>query len=285
MRRLSSLRSLTFTCLASGLLLATGCKREADQIAPDDVVSAEDHGGGDEETALSSDLLTAAAPQDETRTGSPAVAGAVELVRLVGTCATRTYTADTRTLVIDFGPTNCLCPDGRYRRGKIIVVFTGNDLRRHSGATVTRENYFVNDNQHTATRVFTDVGSGSFSVDVPSASIIFANNGGTHSWTAHRVFTQTAGYGTPTIADDEYRVTGTASGTNRRGVGYTATIGQPLVKRFTAGCFRHFVAGTVSLTNANGKTLLLNYDPAGTQQCDNIASVTVNGHTRTITLR
>ncbi|MBD2769142.1 hypothetical protein IC235_14705 [Hymenobacter sp. BT664] len=282
-------RSLTLACLASGLLLTTGCKREADQVAPTDVVSAEDHGSSDEEMAFSSDLLTVATPQDETVTGSPAVAGAAELGRLLGTCATRSYNADTRTLVIDFGPTNCLCPDGRYRRGKIVVVFTGSDRRQHSGAIVSRENYFVNDNQHTATRIFTNLGNGSFTVDVPAtppASIIFANNGGTHTWTGHRVYTRTAGYGTPQLADDEYSITGTTSGTNRRGVSYTATIVQPLIKRFTPGCFRHFVSGTVSIVNSKGNTLLLNYDPAGTGTCDNIASVTVNGGTpRTITLR
>jgi hypothetical protein len=284
--RTSSLRSLAFACLASSLLLTTACKRESDQIAPDDVVSAEDHGSGDEETALSSDILTAAAPQDETVIGSAAVAGTAELGRLIGTCATRTYTAETRTLVIDFGPTNCLCPDGRYRRGKIVVVFTGADLRRHSGATVTRVNYFVNDNQHTATRIFTYLGNGSFSLDVPSASIILANNGGTHSWTARRVFTRTAGFGTPQVSDDEYSITGTSSGTNRRGMSYTANIDRPLIKRFTVGCFRHFVSGTVNIANSKGNTLLLNYDPAGTGVCDNIASVTINGkRTRTITLR
>ncbi|WP_035567231.1 hypothetical protein [Hymenobacter sp. IS2118] len=284
--RTVSLRALAFACLASGLLLTTGCQRDADQVAPDDVVSAEDHGSSDEETALSSDLLTAAQPQDESVTGSPAVAGAAEMGRLFGTCATRTYTAETRTLVIDFGPTNCLCPDGRYRRGKIVVVFTGPNLRRHSGAIVTRVDYFVNDNQHTATRIFTDLGNGSFSLNIPSASIILANGGGTHSWTARRVFTRTAGFGTPQLADDEYSITGTASGTNRRGVDYTATIGQPLIKRFTAGCFRHFVSGTVKIENSKDNTLLLNYDPTGAGVCDNIASVTINGkRTRTITLR
>ncbi|WP_210513909.1 hypothetical protein [Hymenobacter terricola] len=284
--RTRSFRSLAFACLASGLLLTTGCKRDADQVVTsDDVVSAEDTGNSEEETALSSDLITAAVPTDETVTGSPAAAGAADLARLVGTCATRTYVADTRTLTIDFGPTNCLCPDGRYRRGKIVIVFTGNDLHRHSGATVTRENYFVNDNQHTATRIFTDLSGGSFSVDVPSASIIFANNGGTHSWTAHRVFTRTAGYATPQISDDEYSITGSATGTNRRGISYTANIVQPLIKHFTVGCFRHFVSGTVNIANSKGNTLLLNYDPAGTGACDNIASVTINGtRTRTIIL-
>lgn len=45
------------------------------------------------------------------------------------------------------------------------------------------------------------------------------------------------------------------------------------------------MAGTVEITNFKEKSMLLDYDPTGTQACDNIATVTVNGHTRTITLR
>jgi hypothetical protein len=45
----------------------------------------------------------------------------------MGTCvlATLDTTASTWVLTIDFGATNCLCTDSKYRRGKIICVFTG----------------------------------------------------------------------------------------------------------------------------------------------------------------
>ncbi len=282
--RTSSFRSLSLLAvLAGSLLLATSCQKDNDQAAPDDIVSAEDHGAADEENALTSDLLAAAAPQDETQTNSAAEADAQELARVLPACATRRYNAEARTLTIDFGPTNCLCRDGRYRRGQIVVVFTGADRRRHSGAVVTRVNYFVNDNQHTGTRIFTDKGQGSFSLDVQNASIITPE--GTHAWTSHREYTRLAGFGTPLLADDVYAVTGTAEGTNRKGVSYSATIAEPLRKVLSPGCARHFVAGTVNLSNSRGRTALLNYDPTNSQACDNIASVTINGRTRRITLR
>lgn len=278
------LRSFALAGLASGLLLATGCKRQADTITPDqDVTTAEDSSDAERETALSADVLTAAAPQDETQTGSAAVAGNAELIRVYGPCATRTYVAATRTLTIDFGPTNCLCPDGRYRRGQIVVRFTGADPKRHAGAVVTRENYFVNDNQHTATRTFTGLGGGSYAVDVANGSVIYANNGGTHSWTAHRDYARTAGYGTPQVSDDVYSVTGQSAGTNRKGTSYTATITKPLIKR--GDCYKYYVAGVVTLANDKGNTLTLDYDPTGTQACDNVASVTANGWTKMITIR
>ncbi|SFQ76418.1 hypothetical protein [Hymenobacter arizonensis] len=280
--RTSALRSLALACLASGLLLATGCQRKS-TAEPDDITSAEDRSEDNVETALSSDAMQAAGPADPSVQGSAYLLTEAEFRIRFGSCATRSYDFNARTLTIDFGPTNCLCPDGRYRRGKIRVRFTTDVLTRRAGAVVTRDTYFVNDNQHTATRTFTDLGLGSFTVDVTNASIVRANNGGTHSWTANWTFTRTAGYGTPQASDDVYSVTGSANGTNRRGVTYVTLIQTPLIKR--GDCFKYFVAGTISITNANAQAMLLNYDPTGTQDCDRVASVTVNGRTKTITLR
>ncbi|WP_426060601.1 hypothetical protein [Hymenobacter sp. B1770] len=280
--RTSALRSLALACLASGLLFATGCQR--DSIAePDDITSAEDRSEDNVETAISSDAMHSAGPADPSVQGSAYLTTDAEFRIRFGACATRSYDFAARTLTIDFGPSNCLCPDGRYRRGKIRVRFTTDVLTRRAGAVVTRDNFFVNDNQHTATRTFTDLGLGSFSVDVTDASIIRANNGGAHSWSANWTFTRTAGYGTPQVSDDAYSVTGSANGTNRRGVAYTTVVQTPLIKR--GDCFKYFVAGTISITNAKAQVMLLNYDPTGTQDCDRIASVTVNGRTKTITLR
>ncbi|MBF9141527.1 hypothetical protein [Hymenobacter properus] len=277
--RTFSLRSLTFACLASGLLLTASCNRKSDDAAPDDITTAEDRSEDNIETAVSSDAKLAG-PTDPTVQGSSYATTDAEFRARFGSCATRSYDYNTRTLTIDFGPTNCLCPDGRYRRGQILVRFTTDVQTRRAGAVVTRQNYFVNDNQHTATRTFTDLGLGSFSVDVTNASIIRANNGGTHSWTASWTFTQTAGFGTPQFSDDVFSVTGSSAGTNRNGVGYTTTVQSPLTKR--GDCFKYFVQGTISISNTKGKTMVLDY---GNGACDNTATVSINGRTRTITLR
>ena len=283
MRHLSAFRAVAFATLASSLLLATSCKKN-DELPTDDVVSAEDAGQGDEENAATADLVEAAAPQDATDPASPAVSAA-DWQRLVSNCATRTYNAATRTLTLDFGPTNCLCPDGRYRRGQLTAVFSGPYRQPGAVVTINRTNYFVNDNQHLGTRIITSLGNGSFDLSVQNASIIFANKGGTTAWSSERHYTRTAGFGTATILDDAYTVTGSLTGTNRRSVSYTATIKEPLVRKFSAGCARHFISGTIEITNSKEKAMLLDYDPAGTQACDNVASVTVNGRTRTIYLK
>ena len=278
--RTATLRSLALACFASAALLTTSCNRNNDATPTDDIATAEDRTDDNSETAMSSEAMQMAGPTDAQVQGSANVITDAEFRARFGSCATRSYDFATKTLTIDFGTTNCLCADGRYRRGKILVRFTTDVNRRTAGAVVTRVDYFINDNQHIATRTFTDIGSGSFTVDVTNASIIRANNGGTHSWTANWTFTRTAGFGTPQVSDDVYSVTGSATGINRKNVGYTTTIQSPLIKR--ADCPKYFVQGTMVITNTNSKVMTLDY---GTGTCDNVATVTVNGHTRTIQLR
>ncbi|RYU80081.1 hypothetical protein [Hymenobacter persicinus] len=280
----SAFRSLGLATLASSLLLlSTACNK--DNTAPaDNLESAEDNGSAEEENAAIGDIINATAPADASLANGDYAASLEDRDKVLGRCATRTYNPATRTLTIDFGTTNCLCPNGKTRRGKIVVVFSPGPYRQPGAVTtVTLVNYFVNDNQHTGTRVLTNLGNGSFSLDVQNASIITPT--GTHSWSSQRQYQRTAGFGTPTILDDEYLVSGQATGTNRKKVSYTATIQQPLLKKFAPGCARHFVSGTVNITNSREKGMLLNYDPTGTAACDNIATITVNGRTRTITLR
>lgn len=279
-----SLRSFGYTALAGSLLLlgTAACNKDSDQTDPEITTTAEDSGRAEDETGSLNDIVEAAAPADLTLTNGP-VAEPADLARVLGTCATRTYDSSTRTLTIDFGPTNCIGPNGVAHRGKIVAVFTGALWQAGSSVTVTLVNYYRNDNQHTGSRLITYTGNGSFTLDVQNASIVTTN--GTHSWASQRTYTCLAGQGTRTILDNQYSVTGQASGTNRRGVSYTAIIQTPLLKVFTPGCARFFTAGTVSITNDRSETpILLNYDPSGTQACDNIASVTRNGRTRTIRL-
>ncbi|AHJ95729.1 hypothetical protein [Hymenobacter swuensis] len=276
----SAFRTLGFAALASSTLLLAACDKTNDpQATADAATSAEDQSLAEDENATVADLVEAAAPADAAVNGS-AAAEPTDLGRVAGNCLTRTYDAPTRTLTLDFGTTNCVGPNGVARRGKIVAVFSGPYRQAGATVTITLQNYYRNDNLHTGTRTITNLGQGSWSLDVQNASV--TTTAGTHTWASQRTYTRTAGFGTRTIADDEYTVNGQTSGTNRKGVSYTATVQQPLIKRFQLGCARTFVAGTVKILTSKEKELVLNYDPTGTQACDNIASVTVNGVTRTI---
>lgn len=275
----STSRLLSCVALAGSLLTLAACDKTNDPQTTDFTASAEDQSVAEDENAAMGDLVEAASPADITVAGSPAAESA-DLVRLAGSCFTRTFDAATRTLTLDFGPVNCIGPNGVARRGKIVAVFAGPYRQAGSTVTVTLVDYYRNDNRHTGTRTITHLGGGSWSLNVQDASVTTPL--GTHTWASQRQYTRTAGAATRTVLDDIYSVTGQASGTNRRGVAYTATIEQPLIKKFELGCARTFVAGTVSITNSKEKSMLLNYDPTNTQACDNLASLTINGKTKVI---
>ncbi len=202
---------------------------------------------------------------------------------LAGPCANVTVdTANSlKTVTVDFGTSNCTCVDGRNRRGKIIITFTGKYRDQGTVITHTFDNYFVDDNQVMGTKKVTNIGNYTYTVEV-NGTIIKANNGGTITWTSTRTRTWTQGYNTLLIGDDVYEVTGSSSGTNAQGKNFTKTILTPLVRKMAVGCRRNFVQGTMEIVVAGGRTRKVDY---GDGTCDDLATVTIGNRTRTIILR
>ena len=203
---------------------------------------------------------------------------------VLGSCATVTIdtTSSPRTVTINFGTSNCLCADNRYRRGKIIATWTGRYRDAGTVITISFDGYYVNDNQikgtHTTTNLgLTNAGHPLYKVEV-NGSIIKANNGGTITWTSTRQREWVAGYTTLNILDDTYSITGTASGTNASGASYTIAITQALVRNMS--CY-WFESGKVEVTPAGRLTRTLDYGSTG---CDNKATVTIGNNTFNVTL-
>lgn len=203
---------------------------------------------------------------------------------IIGNCAT--FSVDTvgfpHTITIDFGDTNCLCPDGRYRRGKILVSFTGPYRQVGTVITHTFDNYFVNDNQVMGTKVVTNAGKNEnnhtcFTISVDGI-IIKANGGGQITWISNREREWILGEDTFTRFDDVYLITGEGQGTTASGNNYSVLITNPLRKEISC---RYFVSGTFEFTPGDRPKRIFDY---GDGECDNIATVTVNGNTRTIYL-
>lgn len=199
-------------------------------------------------------------------------------------CATVTLdtTAIPYVLTIDFGDTNCLCNDGRYRRGQIIVTFNGR--YRHPGTVITHtlQDYHVDDNWIEGTHVLTNMGENGngnlyFTIEVVGV-IHLADNGGTISWNSSREREWIQGSGTGTPWDDIYLITGTADGVNASGETWEKEIITAL--RAELAC-RFIVSGTMEIRPENRPVRLLDF---GNGECDNIATVVVNGVTYTITL-
>lgn len=198
-------------------------------------------------------------------------------------CATIIHdtTTNPRTLSIDYGSTNCLCADGKNRRGKIMVSYTGPYRQAGTVITHTFNNYYVNDNQVLGTKTVTNMGTNTagnlyYNIDVNGQ--INKASGGTISWTSQRVREWIQGSSTMNILDDIYLITGSGSGTSANGNSFTVQITNPL--RVELICPR-IVSGTIVVTPSNKPARTLDY---GSGACDANATVTINGNTYPITL-
>jgi hypothetical protein len=211
---------------------------------------------------------------------------------LLSPCATVTVTPDSAgnggNLVVDFGNTNCLCRDFRYRRGRILVDYTGRYRDSLTVITTTFQDYYVgtdtsNMYQVLGTKTVTNKGrNGSgqiwFTVEV-DGQLINGNNQ-TMEWNSSRTRTWTAGETTPlNWLDDEYLIGGTANGVSFERRSYTLNITTPLHVDYDCRWIR---SGVIELTPQGKSTRVLDYGP---DNCDNAATVTVNGTTFNITLR
>lgn len=206
---------------------------------------------------------------------------------LAASCATITVDtlAAAKTITVNFGATNCYCNDERFRRGALIISFTGKYRDSLTVITVTPQNYFVNDNQVTGSKTITNKGHNAANHLVyeinANIQVIKANGGGTISWQGNRQREWITGESTLTWADDIYSITGSSSGSASNGNSFSSVITSPLIRNMSIGCRRHFTQGKIEHTPGGKATRYIDY---GIGICDNQATVTINGNTYTITL-
>lgn len=210
-------------------------------------------------------------------------------------CATVTR-GDTNAMpnvvTIDFGTSNCLCNDGKYRRGRIIINCPPPSAARDSGALFHHEfqDFYVNDNKVYGYIDVKNIGLSPegfhhFKWDI-IGGLELANGAGTTIWESHQVNAYLEGFDTPQRMDDKIGVHGNSSGTTQTGETYTSEIDSmaPLKRRFSIGCRKHFISGTAYVTPQGKPTRTIDYGPDMPEVCDDIATVTVNGQTYTINL-
>jgi len=203
---------------------------------------------------------------------------------LLGPCATKTLDtlALPHVLTINFGNVNCLCNDGKYRRGLIIISFTGHYRDSAAVHNTTLSDFYVNDNHIMGNRSRLNNGrnaAGHFTVStVINSSIAFYLSGDTLVWNTSQTKEWLHGYWSPNFIDDAYLITGSSNGLKPNGISYTKTILTPLKRVYSCN---YFVSGSVQLIQSNRPTRIIDY---GNGQCNPWATLTVNGVTHTIHL-
>lgn len=273
--------------LSAGLLslVFVSCRKDKEEELDNDTTSSVEYAIADN---AFNDVASIA---DEAYDGSLDTYRTTSSNRVMSTCATISFdtTTSPKSLTIDFGSTDCLCGDSNYRRGKIIVTWTGPYRDSGSVRTITFDNYFVNFNQLLGTKTVTNNGTNSsghpvFSVTV-NGSIVwdsaYYGGGGTSTYTSTRTREWVAGYSTYQWLDDVYLISGTASGVTRTGSSYTMSTSEALKKEIG---FRHFTDGTLNFTPSGKFTRTIDYGYVNGQR-DNLAQVTINGYTFVVQLK
>ena len=265
--------------LISSLFILSSCKKDRDDL--NDTTVASDN---EQNETFSNDVMNIADNAAKTGSAGFRTSEEQEVYEVLSTCATVTHDtiATPRVLIIDFGSSNCLCADGRNRRGKIIVTYTGRYFETGAIKTMNFDNFYRNDNKLEGTRTITNNGldaQGRMNWTINAQNMkITKSNGKVHTWNSVRTRTMLAGNDTKTWTDDVYQITGNASGTNANGINYTANITKPLHRAMSC---RWIDSGTIEITPEGKAMRTVDF---GSGNCDDQATVRVRNKTRNITL-
>jgi hypothetical protein len=205
----------------------------------------------------------------------------------IGECATvgTDTISNPHTLTIRFGPTDCVCLDGRKRRGTIIVSYSGRYTDTAQVHTITYDHYFVNGNQLTgfvkSIRKDTTVAGNwyykilvndslNMSPDPLQSQYVIWQGTLTRKWIS--------GFGTGSDrSDDAFSISGSATLTRPNGHVFTFDIAAPL--QFAMNC-DFCEAGIVNVSGYKGARTV-NY---GAGNCDNVGQCSIGTNVFNITL-
>jgi hypothetical protein len=198
---------------------------------------------------------------------------------MLSPCATVTIDLVTspHVLTIDFGSADCLCFDGKYRRGKILISYTG--LYRDSASlhTISFNNYYVNNYKVEGTTTVVNNGhnaAGNLTFSVQVDATITDSSGHVLTYSSARTREWVAGESTAGLlgwVDDVYSITGTASGTDFSGTTFTSNITSALIVALNC---RWIEAGKIDFTPAGKLTRHLDF---GNGDCDNKMNIKIGG--------
>lgn len=289
---------MTFNaCVGAGILLAfltiASCKKDASQqtstpVSTEEATTmsqenAEVEGDDDDvtEIGLSAGADLEVAAKATTEAGFTAAGGNLgarldlfaDLYFKLGSCATLTVTKSDstfpKTLTIDYGTAGCICRDGKFRRGTIILNFTAPIRRAGAVLTITFQDYYVNRKHIEGVKTITNLsaaGAIKYSVEVKDGKISWPNG----RWLMHtslKTVTQIQGMDTRTIRDDVYSIDVHAENKYANGTTVIRDTKEPLIK--PVAC-EWIVKGILKI-QINNATFFIDF---GDGNCNNKAILT-----------
>ena len=201
-----------------------------------------------------------------------------ELRLRLGPCATITVTPNDstypKTITIDFGDVGCLCADGKYRRGAIIIHLTGPIRRSGSVMTITFRNFYLNRAHIEGTKIVSNLsenGNIKFTVQVVGGKVTFPNGRG-YQYQSLKYVKQIEGGNTRTCRDDVYSIEGRSKTEFNNGLTITLNTETALIKKVVCP----WISNGVLKIKINDRVLFLDYGAPNNGDCDNKALLTWN---------
>jgi hypothetical protein len=190
-------------------------------------------------------------------------------------CATVNYdlVSTPRVVNISFGAAGCLSPDGRFRKGNIVLQIQGEYGQAGTVVQVTTSNYQVDSYKLSANHSFTFNGldaDGNTKLTFAYAGLVLTDSLNQQiKWNGSRIRTLVSGAATLNVNDDIYRATGTTQGTSRSGNTFKATVSDGIY--MDGGC-RYIVSGLMDVVPNNLSLRAVDFG----EQCDSNVTVTIN---------
>ncbi|MFM7770744.1 MAG: hypothetical protein ACKO8Q_09330 [Bacteroidota bacterium] len=163
-----------------------------------------------------------------------------------------------KTITIDFGEDDCFGNDGKNRKGKIHVSYTGRYSQSGTIISISTENYRVDNAQINLVKTVTNEGLNSnsqpyFSVQAEGDIV---TETGSISYVSSRIRTWLSGFSTVDFSDDVYDISGSGSGINRNGDPFSVNITNPL--RIQLDC-AWILSGRIDIEPADGDLRTLDF--------------------------
>ena len=203
----------------------------------------------------------------------------------IGAKAVITVTPDDntypKTVTIDFGDDGN-CPDGKFRKGKIVMHFTGPIRRPGSVVTITLVDFQIGRAKIEGTKVITnlsEIGNIKFSVQVTDGKVTFPGGRG-YEYEKLKYVKQIEGGDTDEISDDVYSIEGRSQTKFKNGVVITLNTEEALIKKVSCAWISD---GTLKI-KINTHELYLDYGFPGNGDCDNKALLKYNSKEKIIVL-
>jgi hypothetical protein len=187
-----------------------------------------------------------------------------------------------KTITIDYGR-GCEVKEGFVKKGKIIVEISASPDSEEWTKTIRFARYSVNEKIFEGGKSITFNKEGRRGVPTWAIASRIKIKWDEESFVQQnmtRTRMQTAGFDTPLRPmDDQFIITGTTSGINRKGLGYNTTITEPLY--MSKDC-RWIKKGVIVFKVRGESESSLNY---GEGDCDDLATFTKDGETKEIQLK